>query len=96
MLKFFMDEHQREFDSFPKEKISDEQFAEVYKGFEKSCAEEGIVPMGSHVNCGVGRAYCLIAAPDEEAVHRAHAKVGLPYNKITEIKRLTSLDLLLK
>jgi hypothetical protein len=29
-------------------------------------------------------------------VRRAHEKVGLPYNKITEIKRLTSLDLLLK
>lgn len=96
MLKFFMDEHQREFDSFPKAEISDEEFAEVYKGFEKACEEEGVVPMGSHVNCQHGRAYCLIAAPSEEAVRRAHEKIGLPYNKITEIKRLTSLDLLLK
>jgi hypothetical protein len=96
MLKFYMDEHQREFDSFPKEQITDEEFAEVYKDFEKACEEEGVVPMGSHVNCHHGRAYCLIAAPNEEAVRRAHEKVGLPYNKITEIKRLTSLDLLLK
>ena len=95
-MKFFMDEHQREFNSFPKEPISDEDFAAVYKSFEKACAEEGVVPMGSHVSCQQGRAYCLIAAPDEEAVRRAHAKVGLPYNKITEVKRLTSMDLLLK
>jgi Protein of unknown function (DUF4242) len=96
MLKFFMDEHQLEFDSFPKGHITDAEFVEVYKGFEKACEEEGVVPMGSHVNCHHGRAYCLIAAPNEEAVRRAHEKVGLPYNKITEIKRLTSLDLLLK
>ncbi len=96
MLKFFMDEHQREFDSFPKEPISDEEFAEVYRHFEKACDEEGVLPMGSHVYCQQGRAYCLIAAPNEEAVRRAHEKIGLGYNKITEIKRLTSLDLLLK
>jgi uncharacterized protein DUF4242 len=95
-MKFFMDEHQREFNSFPKQAISDEEFAEVYKGFEKACEEEGVVPMGSHVSCQHGRAYCLIAAPSEEAVRRAHDKVGLPYNKITEVKRLTSMDLLLK
>ena len=29
MLKFLMDEHQREFDSCPKEPISDEEFADV-------------------------------------------------------------------
>ena len=96
MLKFFMDEHQREFDSFPKEPITDEEFTQVYKGFERACEEQGVVPMGSHVNCQQGRAYCLIAAPSEEAVRIAHEKIGLPYNKITEVKRLTSLDLLLK
>ena len=95
-MKFFMDEHQREFESFPKGQVSDEQFAEMYKAFEKACAEEGVMPMGAHVSCGQGRAYCLTAAPSQEAVRRAHDKVGLPYNKITEIKRLTSLDLLLK
>ncbi len=95
-MKFFMDEHQREFNSFPGEPLSDEQFADIYKGFEQACEEEGVVPMGSHVSCQQGRAYCLIAAPSEEAVRRAHDKVGLPYNKITEVKRLTSMDLLLK
>ena len=95
-MKFFMDEHQREFDSFPKDAVTDAQFAETYKTFEKACEEEGVLPMGSHVNCQHGRAYCLIAAPDEHAVRRAHEKVGLPFNKITEIKRITSLDLLLK
>src|SRR5262245_6892650 len=96
MMKFFMDEHQREFDSFPKESVTEAQFAEIYKGFEKACEEEGVVPMGSHVNCQHGRAYCLIAAPSEDAVRRAHEKAGMPFNKITEIKRVTSLDLLLK
>jgi hypothetical protein len=95
-MKFCMDEHQREFNSFPKETISAEEFAEIYKGFEKACEEEGVVPMGSHVSCPQGRAYCLVAARDEASVRRAHDKVGLPYNKITEVKRLTSMDLLLK
>ena len=62
----------------------------------KACEEEGVVPMGAHVNCHHGRAYCLLAAPSEEAVRRAHEKIDLPYNKITEVKRLASLDLLLK
>lgn len=95
-MKFFMDEHQREFKSFPEEQISDDEFAGLYKRFAEACEREGVVPLGSHVSCQQGRAYCLIAAPNEEAVRRAHDAVDLPYNKITEIKRLTSLDLLLK
>lgn len=96
MLKFYMDEHQREFDSFPMEQLTDEEFAGVYKAFEQACDAEGVVPLGSHVNCQHGRAYCLVAAPNEDAVRRAHEKVGMRFNKITEIRRLTSLDLLLK
>ncbi len=96
MLKYYIDEHQREFDSFPHDDLTDEQFAEVYKEFEKACEVEGVVPIGAHVNCDAGRAYCLIAAQSEEAARRAHEAVGFPYNKITEIKRISSLDLLLK
>ena len=41
--------------------------------------------MRLHVGYAAGRAFCLTMAPDAAAVGRAHDRVGLPYDDITEV-----------
>jgi hypothetical protein len=47
------------------------------------------VPIEIHVGYNDGRAFCLNMAPDAEAVKRAHDRVGLPYDTITEVTTAT-------
>jgi hypothetical protein len=90
-LKFFMDTHDRANKTFP-EKITPIEFEGFYAKYEKACYEEGVVPLRLHVGYGDGRAFCLTMAPDAESVKRAHDRVGLPYDTITEIATATPGD----
>ncbi|HHJ19787.1 MAG TPA: DUF4242 domain-containing protein, partial [Gammaproteobacteria bacterium] len=56
---------------------------------------EGAVNLRAHVGIKEGRAYCLSMAPDAEAIRRAHERVGLPYDSITEVKTATPGDMFL-
>ena len=40
-----------------------------------------------------GKAFCFMSGPNEEAIWQAHAAVQLPYDSITEVKRVTGADL---
>lgn len=90
-LKFFMDTHDRANETFPA-KITPIKFEGFYTKYEKACYEEGVIPVRLHVGYNEGRAFCLTMAPDIEAVKRAHDRVGLPYDTITEIATATPGD----
>jgi hypothetical protein len=90
-LKFFMDTHDRANKTFPA-KITSLEFGGFYVKYEKACYEEGVVPLRLHVGYEAGRAFCLTMAPDADAVKRAHDRVGLPYDTITEIATATPAD----
>ena len=47
----------------------------------------------AHVNLKEGKAFCFMSGPDEEAIRKAHAAINLPYDSITEVKRVTGADM---
>lgn len=91
-MKFYVDTHDQRSNTFPAG-IGKEQFAEFFKGYERAAREEGVVVLRVHVGLEEGRAYCLNMAPSVEHVRRAHDRVGLPYETITEVTTATPGDL---
>ncbi len=83
-LKFFVDTHDVRHGTFPAG-ISGEDFAGFHAKYEEACRAEGVVSVRIHVGLGEGRAYCLTMAENAEAVRRAHERVGLPFDEITEV-----------
>lgn len=90
-MRFFMDTHDQARQTFPAG-LTPEAFESFYGQYEQACAAEGVVPVRMHVAYGDGLAFCLNMAPDAEAVRRAHARVGLPFDRITEVKMATPGD----
>lgn len=90
-MRYFMDTHDRAHGTFP-DKLSREDLEAFYRKYEKACYDEGVIPVTLHVGSGAGRAFCLTMAPDADAVRRAHARVGLPFDEITEIKTAAAGD----
>jgi hypothetical protein len=45
------------------------------------------------VNLAEGKAFCFMSGPDEEAIRKAHEAIDLPYDSITEVRRVTGADL---
>ncbi|MCB9763943.1 MAG: DUF4242 domain-containing protein [Alphaproteobacteria bacterium] len=93
-LRLFMDTHNRDQGTFPAE-INPEAFASFFKSYQEACAVEGVIPLRAHVGFDEGRAFCFTLAPDADAVRRAHERVGLPFDSITEVTTLTPGDMLL-
>ena len=89
--KLFMDTHDKDKNTFPANMDAD-GFGQFYPEYLAACKEEGVIPMKVHVGYQDGRAFCLNLAPDEEAVRRAHERVGLPFDSITEISTATPMD----
>ena len=83
-MRYFVDTHDSANGTFPAG-ISKEDFAGFYEKYQAACAAEGVVSLRIHVGLGEGRAFCVTMAPDAEAVRRAHERVGLPFDSITEI-----------
>lgn len=90
-MRFFLDTHDRALKTFP-EQLTPADFEGFFEQYEKACYEEGVVPLRVHVGYETGRAFCLNMAPNAEAVKRAHDKVGLPYDSITEVTTATPGD----
>lgn len=93
-MKLFIDTHDKENKTFP-DNITDEQLSEFYANYIKTFQEEGVVIVRTFIGRKDGRAYCLNLAPSMEEIRRAHEKVGLPYDSITEISGVSPQDLLL-
>ncbi len=92
-MKYFIDTHDRAKGSYPERELSAEEFVEMYGGFDEACEKEGGVGLGAHVNLDEGKAFCFTTGPDAEAIRRAHEAVGFPFDSITEVKRVTGVDL---
>ncbi|MFD2180686.1 DUF4242 domain-containing protein [Rhodoplanes azumiensis] len=94
-LRLFIDTHDKRTETFP-DGLTREQFAAFFSTFESACRDEGVVILRSHVGLGDGRAFCLTMAPDADAVRRAHDRVGLPFDDITEVEIADPADTLLR
>jgi hypothetical protein len=90
-MRFFLDTHDRTRKTFP-EKLSPEDFEKFYALYEKACYDENVIPIRIHVSYEEGRAYCLNMAADADAVKRAHERVGLPFDSISEVATATPGD----
>ncbi len=90
-MRFFMDTHDKTRNTFP-QKLTPQDFEGFFAKYEAACYAEGVIPVRLHVGYGEGRAFCLTMAPDADAVKRAHARVGLPFDEITEIKTAAAGD----
>lgn len=90
-LHFYMDTHDKVNGTFPAG-ITPEQFEGFYALYEKAMFEECVIPVRVHVAYEDGKAFCLTMAPDIESVKRAHAKVGLPYDAVSEVFTATPGD----
>lgn len=94
-MRFFIDTHDRAKQTFPPN-LSPAEFEGFFALYEQACAAEGVIPMRTHVGFEDGRAFCFNMAPDADAVRRAHARVGLAYDSITEVTTATPGDMLFK
>ena len=92
-MKYFIDTHDRTKGSWPAQGVSEAEFVEIYLQFETACEEEGGTDLGAHVNVAEGKAYCFTKGPDADAIRRAHEKLHFPFDSITEVRRVTGVDL---
>ncbi|PKO48496.1 MAG: DUF4242 domain-containing protein [Betaproteobacteria bacterium HGW-Betaproteobacteria-4] len=90
-MRYFLDTHDRARGTFPAQ-LSPEEFEVFFAQYEAACQAEGVIPLRTHVGFAEGRAFCLNLAPDAESVRRAHERVGLPYDDISEITTATPGD----
>lgn len=91
-MRFFIDTHDRDHGTFPPG-LSTAEFEGFFAQYEAACQAEGVVPLRTHVGFEAGRAFCLNMAPDADAVKRAHARVDLPFDSITEVTMATPGDM---
>jgi len=91
--KYFIDTHDRTKGSWPAEGVTEAEFVEIYSQFEAACEEVGGTDLGAHVNVAEGKAYCFTKGPDAEAIRRAHEKLYFSFDSITEVTRVTGVDL---
>jgi hypothetical protein len=92
-MRYFIDTHDKEKGSFPKEELTEQQFFDQFAALEEAAVELGVFGHAAHVNLPEGKAFCFMSGPDEEAIRRAHDAIGLPYDSITEVRRVTGADL---
>ena len=92
-MKYFIDTHDKTKGSFPTGDLSEAEFFAMFDALEAAAPRFGVGAHAAHVNLKEGKAFCLMCGPDEESIGRAHAAVHLPYDSITEVKRVTGADL---
>ena len=90
-MRFFLDTHDRNQGSFPAQ-LTPADFEGFYAQYEADCYAEGVVPLRTHLSYEEGRAFCLNMAADADAVRRAQARVGLPFDNIVEVTTATPGD----
>ena len=92
-MKYFIDTHDKTKGSFPQQELTEEQFHDQFAALEDAAAALGVFGHAAHVNLKDGKAFCLMCGPDEESIRKAHAAIDLPFDSITEIRRVTGADL---
>ena len=92
-MKYIIDGYDKAKGSFPKEQLTEAQFFAQFDALEEAAPNFGVVAHAAHVNLKEGKAFCFMCGPDEEAVRKAHEAIHLPFDSITEVKRVTGADL---
>ena len=92
-MKYFIDTHDKAKGSFPNVELSEEQFFAQFDALEKAGEPHQVVGHAAHVNLAEGKAFCFMSGPDEQAIFEAHAAIRLPYDSITEVRRVTGADM---
>jgi hypothetical protein len=92
-MKYFIDTHDKTKGSFPTEVLTEQQFFNQFAALEAAAEKLGVFGHAAHVNLEDGKAFCFMCGPDEEAIRQAHAAIGLPYDSITEVRRVTGADM---
>lgn len=94
-MRFFVDTHDTATETFPAG-IGPDQFSAFFACYETACQAEGVVLLQVKVGLEQGRAFCMTMAADAEAVRRAHARVGLSFDSITEVENACPGSVLVK
>ena len=92
-MKYFIDTHDKTKGSFPRQVLSEEQFFAQFDSLEEAGAPLGVFGHAAHVNLAEGKAFCFMSGPDEEAIRKAHAAIDLPFDSITEVRRVSGADM---
>ncbi len=92
-MKYFIDTHDKTKGSFPQGQLTEAEFFAKFDALEQVAPKFGVGAHAAHVNLKEGKAFCFMSGPDEEAVRRAHEAVHLPFDSITEVKRVSGADL---
>jgi hypothetical protein len=92
-MKYFIDTHDKTKGSFPTRELTEEQFFQQFDALEAVAPQFGAFGHAAHVNLKEGKAFCFMCGPDEESIRKAHAAINLPYDSITEVKRVTGADM---
>src|SRR5215470_9339161 len=92
-VKGFIDTHDKTKGSFPQGQLTEAEFFAKFDVLEEAAPKFGVGAHAAHVNLKEGKAFCFMSGPDQEAVQKAHEAVHLPFDSITEVKRVTGADL---
>jgi hypothetical protein len=92
-MKYFIDTHDKTKGSFPTQVLTEEQFFEQFDALDAAAGQFGAFGHAAHVNLEEGKAFCFMSGPDEEAIRKAHAVIDLPFDSITQVKRVTGADM---
>jgi len=92
-VKYFIDTHDKTKGSFPKEELTEQQFFDQFDALEKAGEQFHVVGHAAHVNLRDGKAFCFMSGPDAEAIRKMHAAINLPFDSITEVKRVSGADM---
>jgi hypothetical protein len=92
-MSYFMDTHDKSKGSFPAEELTEEQFFAQFDALEEAGHEFDVFGHAAHVNLPQGKAFCFMSGPDADAIFKTHAAINLPFDSITEVKRVTGADL---
>jgi len=92
-LKYFIDTHDKAKGSFPEQVLTEEQFFAQFDALERAGEPLHVIGHAAHVNLEQGKAFCFMSGPDERAIFEAHAAIALPYDSITEVRRVTGADM---
>jgi len=92
-MKYFIDTHDKSKGSFPEQELTEEMFFEQFAALEEAAENHGVFGHAAHVNLKEGKAFCFMSGPDEESIRKAHAAINLPYDSITEVRRVTGADM---
>jgi len=92
-MKYFIDTHDKAKGSFPEQEFTEEQFFQQFAALEEAAGRFGVFGHAAHVSLKDGKAFCFMSGPDEESIRKAHAAINLPYDSITEVRRVTGADM---